>query len=451
MTREQIADKINALLREDATIRERATAEGRGLKPAEMNRITAVFDDVERLEDDLLSARRNEITTRLEESTDVPAKWDPADDGSGNYRGNFGGRVASSGLISRGSRYADMWGASGRSAWAGGFGEFAAAAHTACQTGSNDRRLITNTISEGVPSDGGFSVPSEHAAGIFDVALESEIVRPRATIVPMTSETKKIPATVIGNHSENLSGGVIAYWKGENAALTAATPKLREMELTANKLTVYGLASNEWLADSTIGEPFLQANCSGALSWTFDRDFLKGDGAGKPLGVLKSPSLIAVDAEQAQGANTINYTNLVKMLARLNPASFSNSVWIAHLTALPQLMTLSVVVGTGGSHVPVLTESNGQFRILTRPVVFTEKTVTLGTVGDIMLCDFSQYFVGLRQDMRFETTRAAHFGNDQTDYRCIVRVDGQPAWSNKLTLLDGVTTVSPFVALATRS
>jgi HK97 family phage major capsid protein len=83
-----------------------------------------------------------------------------------------------------------------------------------------------------------------------------------------------------------------------------------------------------------------------------------------------------------------------------------------------------------------MTESNGQFSILTRPVIFTEKTETLGNKGDLMLCDFSQYVVGLREGMRFDTS--------------IQRHDGQPLWDSALTLEDGSTTVSPFVVLEAR-
>ena len=40
------------------------------------------------------------------------------------------------------------------------------------------------------------------------------------------------------------------------------------------------------------------------------------------------------------------------------------------------------------------------WKILTRPVIFTEKTEKLGDLGDILLADLSQYVVGLRSEMR---------------------------------------------------
>ena len=80
----------------------------------------------------------------------------------------------------------------------------------------------------------------------------------------------------------------------------------------------------------------------------------------------------------------------------------------------------------------------------------TEKTETLGYKGDIMLADFSQYVVGLRSEMRFDTSIHVAFETDELLSRIIERHDGQPLWDEALTLADGTTTVSPFVVLADR-
>ena len=97
-----------------------------------------------------------------------------------------------------------------------------------------------------------------------------------------------------------------------------------------------------------------------------------------------------------------------------------------------------------------MTESDGQFKMLTRPVIFTEKTEPHGSVGDVLLADFSQYVVGLRQAMRFDTSIHAGFFTDEMLARLIERHDGQPLWDTALTLEDGSTTVSPFVTLTAR-
>ena len=134
------------------------------------------------------------------------------------------------------------------------------------------------------------------------------------------------------------------------------------------------------------------------------------------------------------------------MFSRMHPASISNSVWVANSATIPQLTQLGVPVGTGGAHVPVLSDSNGKFTILTRPVLFTEKVPTLGTEGDIGLYDFSQYSIGLRADISLDRSTDVGFTRDTSYFRGLLRADGMPSWAKPYTPKNG-DTLSPFVVL----
>lgn len=318
-------------------------------------------------------------------------------------------------------------------------------------SGRHHPGLIIRAMTETIPSDGGFLLPSQLAAQIHSVSLENEIVMPRCFVQPMISNECKIPAMTIGNHSANLYGGFTASYTAETGTIDEHSPKTRSMVLNAKKLTGLLRFSNELAQDIPGGEGQIVNICGKGLSWYRDKAFLKGTGAGEPLGILNAGCTIAVAKESGQKADTIIYENLTKMMSRMFAGSFPNSIWVAHQTLIPQLLTLSVAVGIGGSHIPVMTKgANGGFEILTRPVLFTEKTEKLGDAGDIMLADFSQYVVGLRSEMRFDTSIHVHFTTDELLARLIERHDGQPLWDSALTLEDGATTVSPFVILAER-
>src|SRR5439155_22997487 len=157
-----------------------------------------------------------------------------------------------------------------------------------------------------------------------------------------------------------------------------------------------------------------------------DRAFFTGNGANTPLGIFNAPVTITVAKETDQAAATVRYDNLTKMFARLLPGSHERAVWVCNSTCIPQLLQLSVIIGLGGSYVPVLSQSGGQFTMLTRPVIFTEKVPTLGTRGDVGLYDFSQYTIGMRQEMTLARSAHAGFQSDTSYYRAILRVDGQP-------------------------
>jgi HK97 family phage major capsid protein len=311
--------------------------------------------------------------------------------------------------------------------------------------------LMKNSMSESVPSDGGFLVPVEYSSQIHNVSLENEIVMPRCFVQPMKSNSINIPAMSIGNHSANLYGGFTASYTAEAGTISENDPKVRNMELNAKKLTGLIRFSSELAADIPGGEGQIIQICGKGLAWYRDRAFLKGSGAGEPLGILNSGCTITVAKESGQKADTIVYENFCKMLGRLHPACFNNSVWIIQVSAIPQLLQLSMAIGMGGNAIPVLSESGGIWKILTRPVIFTEKTEKLGDLGDVILADLSQYVVGLRSEMRFDMSIHVHFQTDELLARLIERHDGQPLWDSPLTLEDGVNTVSPFVTLAERA
>ncbi len=309
-------------------------------------------------------------------------------------------------------------------------------------------KSIKNAMGESVPGDGGFLVPTETASQIHAVSLEDELVMPNAFVQPMLSDEKKLPGFTIGDHSSNLFGGFTASYKPEAGSLTEANPKTREMTLKAKKLTGYIRYSSELAEDAD--EKQIINICGSGLGWYRDQAFLRGSGSGEPMGILNSPCLASVTKKSGQAANTILYFNLLDMMKSLYAPSFKRSVWVAHQSCIPELLSLSIAVGTGGSVVPVMSQTDGKFSILTRPVIFTEKMNELGETGDIGLFDFSQYVVGLRGGMRVQTSIDVLFTTDELVTRLIERHDGFPLWNEKLTLRDGSTEVSPFVVIEAR-
>jgi len=218
--------------------------------------------------------------------------------------------------------------------------------------------------------------------------------------------------------------------------------------LVAHKLACFTKSSDELKSDSAI--PFGQVIgkvFANAISFYTDRRYLAGTGAAMPLGVIGAPCTITEAGETSQVASTIVYENIVKMYAQLVPAGWKDAVWVCHNTCLPQLMLLSHPVGTAGSHVPVLKEESGRFFILGKELLVSEKVPALGTAGCLGLYSFKHYIIGIRDEVRLESSIHAQFREDITQWRAIVRTDGQPGLASVVTLLDGSTEVSPFVIL----
>jgi len=317
--------------------------------------------------------------------------------------------------------------------------------------GLHDPRLFAASMSTGVGQDGGYAVPPAILGNWLDSSLESEIVRSRATVWPMIGDSRVVPAWDLMDRSGDDVAGFEIQWTPELGTIDLQVGKVRKIKLVAKKGAILAEASEELRADGLSFDEQLNQILVKAFSYGMDRSFLRGTGAGQPLGVLNSGARVIVSKETGQSAATVVYLNLVKMFARMPSASIPNSVWVASQSTIPQLSVLSIAIGAGGSHIPVMTESNGGFKILTRPVIFTDKVPTLGTQGDIGLYDFSQYTIGMRQDVTIDRSQHVGFARDAMTYRLKVRLDGQPNISTPYTPPNSAPTLSPFVVLETRS
>ena len=131
-----------------------------------------------------------------------------------------------------------------------------------------------------------------------------------------------------------------------------------------------------------------------------------------------------------------------------------NSVWLINQNIQPQLFTMSLAVGTGG--VPVYMPAGGLSgqpygTLFGRPVIAIEQAATLGTVGDIIFADLGGYILAEKGGIESAMSIHVKFDYDESVFRFVMRVDGQPERASALTPYKGSDTLSHFVALATRS
>ena len=331
------------------------------------------------------------------------------------------------------------------------FGEYIKAIDNKNKGKSDDIRL--KALGESSGETGGFLVPEEFRSELLRLPLEQAIIRPRARTIPMASNTIKLPRVKDTSHASSVYGGVVGYWGEEASTYTASEPDFAQFQLVAKKLTGYTQASNELAQDSAIAlESLLTGMFGDAIRFYEENAFINGDGAGEPIGIKNADALISVAKETGQAATTIVYENLVNMYSRMMPSSHQNAVWIAHPDIMPQLMTLALTIGTGGSAIFVNNASaDVPMSIFGRPVMFTEHAQTLGTVGDIYYADLSYYVIGDRQGITIASSDHYRFANGETVWRFTERLDGAPWLDSAITPQNGSNTLSPFVALATRS
>ena len=86
-----------------------------------------------------------------------------------------------------------------------------------------------------------------------------------------------------------------------------------------------------------------------------------------------------------------------------------------------------------------------------RPIIPVEQCQELGTVGDIILGDFSRYLLVDKGTAKANYSIHVKFEYDEQAFRLVYRCNGQPMLNNALTPFEGASTQSDFVVLQTRS
>jgi HK97 family phage major capsid protein len=309
--------------------------------------------------------------------------------------------------------------------------------------------------SERVPAEGGLLVPEEFRTQLMQLAVETAVVRPRATVIPMQSPRLHVPMVDETSRSSSIFGGVIVYRTEEGAELTESAASFASVKLDVTKQTALSHVPNELIRDWGAFGAFMDQTLPAAIAFYEDVDFMKGNGAGAPLGALSTgnTALISVAKETGQAASTIVWENILRMYQRMLPSSLARAVWVAAPNTFFELATMALSVGTGGSAVWIVDATGAPvLTLLGRPVILSEKApATLGTQGDLSFVDFGMYLIGDYQTMSVDSSEHVKFTSDKTTYRVIQRNDGRPWLQSALTPQYGGESLSAFVQLATRA
>ena len=319
-----------------------------------------------------------------------------------------------------------------------------------------DPRLIANAPStygsEGNGADGGFAVPPDFRTAIVQKVMAEDSLLGRTD--QMTTSSNSITVPTDETTPWQTTGGIQAYWESEGGQKQQSKPALTEKTVKANKIIALVPMTDELLQDASSMASYVSSKAPQKIDFKVNDAILNGSGVGQPLGFLNSGSLITVDAESGQAADTVTYTNIVNMYTRMTAEGKRRGVWVVNSDVEAQLMTMQFP-GTGTA-VPAYLPPGGLSAqpygtLMGRPVVSTEAARALGDVGDISFVDFSQYMSviksgGVRQDISIHL----FFDYDITAFRFVLRVGGQPWWNSPINRATGLSR-SPFVTLAARS
>ena len=312
--------------------------------------------------------------------------------------------------------------------------------------GQEERRLLpfkATGLNEATPSQGGYLLPPQIAAGIHQSMWSVGSVLSRFNPIRVSGNSLTINAIDETSRADgSRMGGVRGYWLAEAAQKTASKPKFRQIELKLKKVAALCYATDELLADASALESWISNEVPNELRFNVEAAIINGDGVGKPLGILQGGSLVSATRTDA---SEIDAYDIGRMWARRLPG-YNDYVWFVNPAVYPQL--LNMTIGDMPVYAPSVRPDVPFGTLLGRPVIENEYCPNLGTAGDILLASPSAYALITKGGVEAASSIHIKFDYDETAFRFVYRVDGQPYYNAAITAYDATNTVSPFVALA---
>ena len=330
--------------------------------------------------------------------------------------------------------------------------------------GNSDRRLTYGKAAganETVPSEGGFLLQEDFNTSLLNLIHTDPGITGRVQWLSLSGNSNSIKLPTIDETSRARGsrwGGIRAYWLAEGEQKVDSKPRFAGISMALNKIACLGYVTDELLQDASIIQTIMERGFREEIMFEVQDSFFNGDGAGKPLGILKSGAVIIVPKKSGQAAGTIIFENLVAMMMRLPTRSRSRAVWVtADSGTETQLYSVTL---PGGAGYPIflppgqngITPGNAVYgNLLGRPVIPVEYLPVAGAEGDLMLVDFGEYLAVDKGGIQSNESIHVRFVYDETCFRMVYRVDGQPAWRQPVTTANGGISKSPFIALGARS
>ena len=271
-------------------------------------------------------------------------------------------------------------------------------------------RQVSNVLTEGTDTSGGYLVPDEYDARLIEKLDEENVMRSLGTVIQTFGERKINVA----------ASKPAASWIEEGGELVFSDPQFSQIILDAYKLSVAVKVSEELLADNAYDlEGWLINSFSRALANSEEEAMVIGDGISKPTGILTSGEVGITTA-----GNKIEADEIIDLIYKLKRPYRSNAVF---LTADSTLAAIRKMKDSTGQVLwqPALTAGEPD-RLLGYPV-YTSAYVPAIAAGKPVMAfgDMSYYNIGDRGVRSFAALHELYAGVGQVAFVCKERVDGK--------------------------
>lgn len=284
---------------------------------------------------------------------------------------------------------------------------------------------VMNALQIGVDSEGGFLVPDEFENTLIESLEEENIFRTLAKVIKTSSGERKIPV-VASKGSAN--------WIDEEGPYIDSDDSFSQVTIGAFKLGTTIKVSEELINDSMFDlESYISKEFARRIGNREEEAFFKGDGNGKPLGILANTGGAEIGVT-AKSSTSITADELIDLFYSLKSPYRKNAVWILNDSTIKEIRKLK--------------DSNGQYlwqaslvagspdTILGRPVKTSSYMDEMGAAKKtVAFGDFSYYWIADRQGRSFKRLNELYATTGQIGFLGSERVDGKLILSEAIKVL----------------
>ena len=275
-------------------------------------------------------------------------------------------------------------------------------------------RGVSNALSEGIDTSGGYLVPDEFAHELVKSLSEQNIFRQISRIVQTSSDKLKVPVA---------NGGAAVNWISENTAIPEADVTFSQIVLNAYKMGCLIRASTELMEDSVfdlqrhIADEFAQE-----MGNAEEEAFCKGDGTDRPTGLFTANG--APVGVTTSSASSLSFDNVIDLLHSVKAPYRSKAVFITNDSTIRELRKIK---DNGGQYIWQPAVKDGlPDTILAKPVYICSYVPEIAANANVMAFgNFSYYWIADRRATRFKVLNERYAENDQVGFYATQRVDGK--------------------------
>ena len=292
-------------------------------------------------------------------------------------------------------------------------------------------------MSESSDLNGGYMLPMPLASFLIDaLRAEAVIMAAGAITVPMESETLGIAVA---------TADPVAAWRAELSTITPGTgTTLGRIELIARSLVADVIVSRELLQDAPNVQQVLEAQFRKALSLKLDAAAIAGAGAAQePKGLREYTAGDGINLVVSAPANGLAF-GFDTVLTAINEILADNAPMPTAMIMNPRerISMAKLKDGSGLSLVPP--DLIKALKMLhSTQIAITDTYGAASNASRLYLGDFSQMYVGVREEIRIESSPwAAGAGEKHAVlFRCSLRADIQVAHAEAFAVVSGVLPV----------